>query len=76
VAKYGRTESGASKVLKVTEWVKVVLKNEKTGGILANKKYTVYLLDGTKRTEKTDDQGIVNEKNLPIEDVMIRIHYD
>jgi hypothetical protein len=34
---------------------------------------SLYLLDGTVKTGTTDENGIMQEKGLPVEDVVVRI---
>ncbi|MBQ7905997.1 MAG: hypothetical protein IJ361_09620 [Spirochaetaceae bacterium] len=44
-------ESDESGKLDVMGWIKTQLKDKKTGIILSNTKYTIYLLDGTEKKE-------------------------
>ena len=46
------------------EWIKVQLKDKKTGYILANAKYTIYLLDGSEIKGISDNDGIVYLDNI------------
>lgn len=55
------TESGQ---LDVMGWIKTQFKDKKTGKPLANKKYTVYLLDGSTIKGSTDENGFVDLKEL------------
>jgi hypothetical protein len=48
VAEYDGTESEPGPVLEVKGWAKLTLKDEETGEIFANKKYTLYMLDSRK----------------------------
>jgi hypothetical protein len=73
-AEYDGTESGPEPVLEVKDWAKLTLKDEEAGEILGNKKYTVYLFDGTTKTGTTDENGIIHEKGLPVEDIVVRIN--
>ena len=55
------TESGQ---LDVMGWIKTQFKDKKTGNPIANKKYTVYLLDGSIIKGSTDENGFVDLKEL------------
>ena len=45
-------------------WIKTQLKDRKTGTILANTKYTIFLLDGSEIKGVSDNNGIVFLDNL------------
>ena len=55
------TESGQ---LDVMGWIKTQFKDKKTGNPIANKKYTVYLLDGSIIKGSTDENGFVDLEEL------------
>ena len=55
------TESGQ---LDVRGWIKVQLKDKKTGYTLSNAKYTIYLLDGSEIKGTSDNDGIVYLDNI------------
>ena len=57
-------KSGESGQLDVMGWIKTQFKDKKTGKPLANKKYTVYLLDGSTIKGSTDENGFVDLKEL------------
>jgi len=59
-------ESDESGQLDVRGWIKTQLKDKKTGIILSNTKYTIYLLDGTEKKGISDNDGIVYLDNLKI----------
>ena len=59
-------ESEESGQLDVRGWIKTQLKDKKTGIILSNTKYTIYLLDGTEKKGISDNDGIVYLDNLKI----------
>ena len=52
--------------LDVMGWIKRKLIDKRTGNVLANTKYTIYLLDGTKMKGITDNDGILWIKNLKL----------
>ena len=45
-------------------WIKVQLKDKKTGYTLSNAKYTIYLLDGSEIKGTSDNDGIVYLDNI------------
>ena len=55
------TESGQ---LDVMRWIKTQFKDKKTGKPIANRKYTVYLLDGSTIKGSTAENGFVDLKEL------------
>ena len=57
-------ESEESGQLDVLGWIKTQFKDKKTGKPLANKKYTVYLLDGSTIKGSTAENGFVDLKEL------------
>ena len=57
-------KSEESGQLDVMGWIKTQFKDKKTGKPLANKKYTVYLLDGSTIKGSTDENGFVDLKEL------------
>ena len=59
-------ESDESGQLDVMGWIKTQLKDKKTGIILSNTKYIIYLLDGTEKKGISDNDGIVYLDNLKI----------
>ena len=57
-------ESDESGQLDVMGWIKTQFKDKKTGKILANTKYTIFLLDGREIKGVSDNDGIVYLDNL------------
>ena len=57
-------KSAESGQLDVMGWIKTQCKDKKTGKPLANRKYTVYLLDGSTIKDSTDENGFVDLKEL------------
>ena len=57
-------ESEESGQLDVLGWIKTQFKDKKTGKPIANRKYTVYLLDGSTIKDSTDENGFVDLKEL------------
>ena len=57
-------ESEESGQLDVMGWIKTQFKDKKTGKILANTKYTIFLLDGREIKGVSDNDGIVYLDNL------------
>ena len=57
-------KSGESPLLNVRGWIKVQLKDKKTGYTLSNAKYTIYLLDGSEIKGTSDNDGIVYLDNI------------
>jgi hypothetical protein len=66
VAEYNGVESGQSKILDMKGWVKIIARNKETGEIQTNKKYTLYLPDGSTRKGVTDDEGAIYQRKLPV----------
>ena len=60
----GGEKSGESPLLNVRGWIKVQLKDKKTGYTLSNAKYTIYLLDGSEIKGTSDNDGIVYLDNI------------
>ena len=58
------TESEESGQLDVMGWIKTQFKDEITGEILTNKKYIIYLLDGSIISGKTNSNGYIELKDL------------
>lgn len=52
--------------LDVMGWIKVQYVDEETGMPLENKKYIIYLLNGTCISGNTDEKGFLKEENLAI----------
>ena len=67
------TESEESRQLDVMGWIKKQLKDIKTGTILSNTKYTIYLLDGSEIKGISDNDGILYLDNLKIGKYFISI---
>jgi hypothetical protein len=65
VAKYGDAVSGPGPVMEVRGWIDRQVIYEKTGEIAVNRKYTLLLPDGKKRTGQTDEKGFIKETELP-----------
>ena len=57
-------ESEESGQLDVLGWIKTQFKDKKTGKPIANRKYTVYLLDGSTIKGSTAENGFVDLKEL------------
>ena len=57
-------ESEESGQLDVMGWIKTQFKDKKTGKPIANRKYTVYLLDGSTIKDSTDENGFVDLEEL------------
>ena len=57
-------ESEESGQLDVLGWIKTQFKDKKTGKPIANRKYTVYLLDGSTIKGNTAENGFVDLKEL------------
>ena len=57
-------ESEESGQLDVLGWIKTQFKDKKTGKPIANRKYTVYLLDGSTIKDSTDENGFVDLEEL------------
>ena len=57
-------KSAESGQLDVRGWIKVQLKDKKTGYTLSNAKYTIYLLDGSEIKGTSDNDGIVYLDNI------------
>ena len=66
-------ESEESGQLDVMGWIKKQLKDRKTGTILSNTKYTIYLLDGSEIKGISDNDGILYLDNLKIGKYFISI---
>lgn len=64
-------ESEESKQLDVMGWIRTQFKNKRTGEIMANRGYVIYLIDGSSINGKTDENGFVNLKNLKKGDYFI-----
>ena len=60
----GGVKSGKSPLLEVMCWIRTAFRNNKTGKPLVNRKYRIYLYDGTIITGKTDNNGYVDIKTL------------
>jgi hypothetical protein len=74
VAEYKGVESEQSPVLEVKGWIKGILKNQDTGKILANKRYTMILSDGTERDGITGPQGEIEVLGIPAGTRQIKIY--
>ena len=57
-------ESEESKQLDVMGWIRTQFKDKKTGQPISNRKYTIYLSDGSTKTGTTSSDGFVDEKGL------------
>ena len=57
--------------LDVMGWIRTQFKNKRTGEIMANRGYVIYLIDGSRINGKTDENGFVNLKNLKKGDYFI-----
>lgn len=57
-------ESEESGKLDVMGWIKTQFKDKKTGKPLANRKYNIYLFDGTIINGTTDNEGYIDLKDL------------
>ena len=52
-------------------WIRTLFKNKRTGEIMANRGYIIYLLDGTTLECSTDSEGFVYIKDLKIGEYFI-----
>ena len=57
-------ESEESEQLDVMGWIRTQFKDKKTGQPISNRKYTIYLSDGSTKTGTTSSDGFVDEKGL------------
>ena len=57
-------KSAESGQLDVRGWIRTKFTDKRTRKPLANKKYTIYLSDGTEISGTTDDEGSVEHKDL------------
>ena len=57
-------KSAESGQLDVRGWIRTKFTDKRTRKPLANKKYTIYLSDGTEISGTTDDEGYVEHKDL------------
>lgn len=57
-------ESDESGQLDVMGWIKTQFRDRRTGKLIANRKYTIYLSDDTIKKGTTDSDGFVYEKDL------------
>ena len=57
-------ESDESPQLDVMGWIKTQFRDRRTGKLIANRKYTIYLSDDTIKKGTTDSDGFVYEKDL------------
>ena len=57
-------KSTESRQLDVMGWIRTKFTDKRTRKPLANKKYTVYLLDGSTIKDSTDENGFVDLKEL------------
>lgn len=60
----GGATSEESGQLDVMGWIRIQYIDKKTGKLLSNKKYTVYLHDGSTINGTTDDEGFIELKDL------------
>ena len=60
----GGGKSAESGQLDVRGWIRTKFTDKRTRKPLANKKYTIYLSDGTEINGTTDDEGYVEHKDL------------
>ena len=57
-------ESEESGQLDIMGWIKTQFRDRRTGKLIANRKYTIYLSDDTIKKGTTDSDGFVYEKDL------------
>ena len=57
-------ESKESGQLDIMGWIKTQFRDRRTGKLIANRKYTIYLSDDTIKKGTTDSDGFVYEKDL------------
>jgi hypothetical protein len=74
VAEYDGVKSEESPVLEVKGWIKGILKHKDTGKILANKRYTMILSDGTERDGITGSHGEIEVLGIPAGKRQIKIY--
>ena len=60
----GGTKSKESGQLDIMGWIKTQFRDRRTGKLIANRKYTIYLSDDTIKKGTTDSDGFVYEKDL------------
>jgi hypothetical protein len=60
-----------SPVLPVKGWEKKKLQDRTTGDILINRDYTLLFADGTEVSGQTDENGLIEQDNLPIGEYLI-----
>ena len=60
----GGTKSEESGQLDIMGWIKTQFRDRRTGKLIANRKYTIYLSDDTIKKGTTDSDGFVYEKDL------------
>lgn len=58
------TKSEESGQLDIMGWIKTQFRDRRTGKLIANRKYTIYLSDDTIKKGTTDSDGFVYEKDL------------
>ena len=56
--------SGESGVLEVRGWIRTQFKDKRTGQLLSNRKYIIYLFDGSTIKGITDENGYIEVKDL------------
>ena len=60
----GGATSGESGVLEVRGWIRTQFKDKRTGQLLSNRKYIIYLFDGSTIKGITDENGYIEVKDL------------
>jgi hypothetical protein len=74
VAEYDGAESGESLVLEVRGWIENILKDKDTKAQIGNRKYTLILPDNTEIEGQTNEDGVINQRDLPEGEYYILIH--
>ena len=64
VVECGGATSGESGVLEVRGWIRTQFKDKRTGQLLSNRKYIIYLFDGSTIKGITDENGYIEVKDL------------
>ena len=66
VVECGGATSGESGVLEVRGWIKTQFKDKRTGQLLSNRKYIIYLFDGSTIKGITDENGYFELMEIPV----------
>jgi hypothetical protein len=72
VAEYGDVVSEPGPVLEVKGWVKKKLRYSNSDEVLVNVDYTLEFTDGTQITGKTDENGYIYKKAIPLGELQLK----